>query len=86
MTNPILLEFEHILDFKPVLLTSKSDKDLIKNEHASLETPCSHYKSQGIFLDSEGHLTPKGVDQSGRNSNLIKILCLSSLSASLTKV
>ena len=32
-----------------VLVTSKFDEDLIKNELASLETPFSHYKSMGNF-------------------------------------
>ena len=42
----------------PVLVTSKFDKDLIKNERASLETPFSHYKSMGNFSDTQGQLTP----------------------------
>ena len=33
----------------PVLITSNFDDDSIKNEHASMETPFSHYKSMGIF-------------------------------------
>ena len=32
-----------------VLVTSKFDEDLIKNERASLETLFSHYKSMGNF-------------------------------------
>ena len=42
----------------PVLLTSNSDDDSIKNEQASMETPFSHYKSMEIFLDAQGQLTP----------------------------
>ena len=42
----------------PVLVTSKFDEDVIKNEPASLETPFSHYyKSMGNFSDAQGHLT-----------------------------
>ena len=41
----------------PVLVTSKFDEDLIKNERASLETPFSHYKTMGSFSDAQGHLT-----------------------------
>ena len=41
----------------PVLVTSKFDKDPIKNECASLETPFSHYKAMENFLDAQGHLT-----------------------------
>ena len=39
MTDPIRPELELVQDFMPVLVTSKFDKDLIKNEQASLETP-----------------------------------------------
>ena len=28
------------------------------DEWTSMETPFSHYKSMGIFLDGQGHLTP----------------------------
>ena len=42
------------LDFMPVLITSNSDDDLIKNEWASMETPFSHCKSMGNFLDAKG--------------------------------
>ena len=40
----------------PVLVTSKFDKDLIKNERASLGTPFSR-KFMGNFSDAQGHLT-----------------------------
>ena len=42
----------------PVLVTSKFPDDLIKNERASIETPISHFKSTGDFLDVQGQLTP----------------------------
>ena len=44
--------------FMPVLVTTNFDDDSIKNEQASMETPFSHYKSMGIFLDTQGQLTP----------------------------
>ena len=44
--------------FMPVLVTSNSDDDSIKNERASMETPFSNYKSMGNFLDTQGQLTP----------------------------
>ena len=50
-------EIELVRAFMPVLVTSNSDDDSIKNEWASLETPYSHYKSMGNFLDAEGQLT-----------------------------
>ena len=37
----------------PVLVTSNFDDDLIKNEWVSMETPFSHYKSMGNFLDAQ---------------------------------
>ena len=44
--------------FMPVLDTSNSDDESIKNEQASMETPFSHYKFMGNFLDAQGQLTP----------------------------
>ena len=44
--------------FKLVLVTSNFDDYSIKNEHASMETPFSHYKSMGNFLEAQGQLTP----------------------------
>ena len=41
----------------PVLVTSNFDDDSIKKERASMETPFSHYKSMGNFLDAQGQLT-----------------------------
>ena len=38
----------------PVLVTSNFDDDLIKNEWVSMETPFSHCKSMGNFLDIKG--------------------------------
>ena len=50
------IELDRVL--MPVLVTSNFDDDLIKNERASMETPFSHYKSMGNFLDAQGQLTP----------------------------
>ena len=86
MIDPIRPEFELIRDVMPVLVTSKFDENLIKNERASLETPFSHYKSMGNFSDAQEHLTLKGVLRSGRNSNSSEILFLFSLPASLKKI
>ena len=49
-------EIEHVRAFMTV--TSNFDEDSIKNEWASMETPFSHYKSMGNFLDAQGQLTP----------------------------
>ena len=40
----------------PVLVTSNFVDDSIKNEQASMETPFSHYKFMGNFLDVQGQL------------------------------
>ena len=45
-----------------------------------------HLPKKVLILDAQGHLTPKGVVRSGRISNSSKILCLSSLPASLTMI
>ena len=40
--------------FMPVLVISNFDDDSVKNERASMETPFSHYKFMGSFLDLKG--------------------------------
>ena len=57
----------------PVLVTSNFADDSIKNEWASMETPFSHYKSMGNFLDAQEQLTPYSVVRSGRNLNSSEI-------------
>ena len=47
-------EIELVRAFVPVLVTSNFDDDSIKNERASMETPFSHYKAMGIFLELKG--------------------------------
>ena len=46
----------------PVLVTSNFDDDSIKNKQASIETPFSHYKSKGNFLDAQGQLRSQWSD------------------------
>ena len=70
----------------PVLDTSNFADDLIKNEQACMETPFSHYKFMGNFLDAQGQLTPLSVVRSGPNSNSFEILCMSSLPASIKRI
>ena len=43
--------------FMPVLVTSNTDNDSIKNEWASMEKPFP-IMSMGNFLDAQGQLTP----------------------------
>ena len=66
MTYPIRPEFELVLDFMPLLITSQFDEDPIRNERARLEKPFSHYKSIEFFrrsrapnLDVSGPIWPK---------------------------
>ena len=47
-------EIKLVQAFMPVLVTSTFDDDSIKNERASMETPFSHYKPMGNFLDLKG--------------------------------
>ena len=58
MSGLIRPKIERSRPFMPVLVTSNFDDDLIKNERASMETPFSHYKTMGNFLDAQGQLTP----------------------------
>ena len=58
MRGLIRPKIEHDRPFMPVLVTSNFDDDSIKNERASMETPFSHYKSMGEFLDAKEQLTP----------------------------
>ena len=58
MSDVIRPKIELDWAFMPVPVTSNFDDDLIKNERAIMETPFSHYKSMGNFLDAQGQLTP----------------------------
>ena len=79
-------KFRLVQAFMPVLVTSNFNDDSVKNELASMETPFSHHKSIGNFLDAQGQLTPQSVVQSGQNSNLSEILCMPSLPASTRRI
>ena len=58
MSSRIRPKIELDRAFTPVLVNSNFYDDSIKNEQASMETPFSHYKSMGNFLDAQGQLTP----------------------------
>ena len=58
MRGLIWPKIELNLAFMPVLVTSNSDDDSIKNEQAIMERAFSHYKSMGNFLVAQGQLTP----------------------------
>ena len=86
MSSLIRPEIKLIRAFMPVLVTSNFDDDSIKNERASMETPFSHYKSMGNFLDAQGQLTSLSVVRSGRNSNSSEISYMSSLPTSIKRI
>ena len=46
----------------------------------------SHYKSMGIFLDSQGQLTPQSLVGSSRISNSYEMLWMFSLPGSMKKI
>ena len=57
MSGLIQPKIKHDQAFMHVLVTSNFDDDSIKNERASMETPFSHFKSMGNFLDAQGQLS-----------------------------
>ena len=79
-------EIELVRAFMPVLVSSNFDDDPIKNEQASMETPFSHYKSMGNFLELKSTLLRSQWVRSGRNSNAFAILCLFALPASIKRI
>ena len=78
------IEFDRA--FMPVLVTSNFDDGSINNERASMETPFSHFKSVGNFLDAQGQLTPLSVVRPGQDLNLFEILCMSLLPAIIKRI
>ena len=61
---------------------------LIKSKMKELECSqdFSHYKSMGIFPDAQGQLTPQSLVRSGRISNLLEMLWMSLLPASMKNI
>ena len=76
--GPIWPKFELVRDIIDVLVTYKFKMDLINSNREKVAT--------SIFLDTQGQLTPKSVVGSGRNSNSSKLLCMSSLRASIKRI
>ena len=77
----IWLKFKLIQDVMVILVTSKNEEDLIKNEGARMLTTLSM-----DFSNTQGQLTPQSKDESGRKSNSSEILWLSSLPARMKKI
>ena len=79
-------KFKLIQAFMHVLITCKYEKDPIKNSRENVMTCFPHYKSMGIFSDAQGQLTLLSVVGSGWISNSCKLLCMSSLPASIKRI
>ena len=70
--------FKHIQALMYIIITCKYEKDLIKNNREKAYTP---------FIRLYHYLLPwKPVVGSGRISNLSKLLCMSSLPASIKRI
>ena len=76
--GPIWPKFKLVRDIMDVLVTYKFKMDLINSNREKGAT--------SDFLDAQGQLTPKSVVESGRNSNSSKLLCMSSLPASIKRI
>ena len=64
VNNPIRPNFKLIRVFMPVVVTCKSDKDLIKGDWEKLET--------SFFFTTQGQVTPKWLVRYGWNLNASK--------------
>ena len=78
VSGPICPKFKLIHNIMHVLVTSKYEKDRSNNN--------GDYVMTSIFLDAQGQLTPKSEVGSGPNSNSSKLLCISSLPASIKRI
>ena len=65
VSGKILSKFELIQAFIVVLVTCMNEEDPIKNEGARVLTRFPHYKSKGIFSDTQGQLAPQSLVESG---------------------
>ena len=73
-------KFELVRDIIDVLLTCKYKEDPIKKEGARVLT-----RLYDVFSDAQGQLTQKSAAEFCPNSNSSKLLCLSSLPATIKK-
>ena len=79
--GPIWPNFELVRDVIDVLVTCKYKEDPIKNEGARVDTTL--YSN---FSDTQGQITLVLVSVSGRNLNLSKLSCMSSLPARIRTI
>ena len=83
VSGPIWPKVKLFWDFKHVLVTCKYKKNRIKNNREKMR---HHNMSIENLIRPQGHVTPKWLIRSSRNSNSSEILWLSWLQASLTKI
>ena len=79
--SPIWLNFELVQDVIIVLVTCKNEEDPIKNKAARVLT-----RLYINFSDVQGQITLELVVVSGRNLNLSKLSCMSSLPARMRMI
>ena len=75
--------------FKPLCMSSLPARmRMIESKVKELECSqdYSHYKSMGIFPDTQGQLTPQSLVRSGRISNSSEMLSMFSLPESMKKI
>ena len=82
----ILTKFKFIQALIVVLLISKIKEDLFKLKALERSQHLSHYKSIGIFPNTQGQLTPKSLVGSCRIANSSKLFCLSLLRERMKKI
>ena len=77
----IVPNFKLIRDVMVILHTCNNEEDPIKNEGARVLT-----RLYVIFSDAQGQITQQSAVKFFRNSNLFKLLWLSSLPATMKKI
>ena len=68
-----------------VIITCKYEKDQIKNSREIVEISFFPLSAYGDYSDAQGQLTPQSMVQSGQNSNLFELSCMSLLPASMKR-
>ena len=64
-SGEIWQNFKLIQALMYVIVPCKYEMDPIKNSREKVAIPFSHYKSMGIFSDTQGQLTPQSAVRSG---------------------
>ena len=82
-SGQILSNFELIQASMHVLIAYKYEKDQMINRGENVTTSFFHFKSMGFFSDAQGQPTPESMVGTHRFSNSFKLLCISSLPASM---